>query len=183
MIVGFYPGSGGHRYKLFLQNQFFGKRGAHMHNDSMPIRYALDTCITTQLFDVNTIQITHTLNTANIKRLWPGHEIRKIKFDLKPSLCREWEVEMKYHWQPCSQQQQVSHMFDMIVWHQDYYKTQDWDCDVLIDIATDTTPFGDIMRKELDIKNFWFDFAWDCYENYGAEAPIDDLYKQQLLTI
>jgi hypothetical protein len=179
MIVAFYPGSGGHRYKLFLQNQFFSKRGGNMHHEPMHIQYAEEHTVATQLFDTDTIQLTHTLNTAIIKRLWPGHEIRKIKFDFKRSLCREWEVEMKYHWNHRTHKEQVAQMFDMIVWHHDYYKTQDWDCDMLVDISTDTSEFGNVMRKELDLHNLDFDFAWDCYVQYGANAPMDDLYDQR----
>lgn len=180
MIVAFYPGSGGHRYRLFLQNQFFNKHRAHMHHGNlMHIQYAWDTSVATQSFESSTIQLTHTLNTTHIKRLWPDHEIRKIKFDLKSSLRREWEVEMKYHWKQHTQREQVSHMFDMIVWHHDYYKTQDWECDVLIDISTDASEFGNVMRRELNIHNSDFDFAWDCYTQYGAHAPITDLYDQR----
>lgn len=180
MIVAFYPGSGGYRYRLFLRNYFFDKHGVHMHHGTpMHIPYASDTSVSTQSFEIDTIQLTHTLSTHHIKRLWPGHEIRKIKFDLKSSLCREWEVEMKYRWKQHTHQEQVAQMFDMIVWHHDYYKTQDWECDVLIDIKTDASEFGNVMRRELSVHNSDFDFAWDCYTQYGAQAPINDLYDQR----
>ena len=180
MIIAFYPGSGGYRYRLFLQNRFFDKHGVHMHHGNpMHVQYATEDCVATQSFENNTIQLTHTLNSNHLKRLWPGHEIRKIYCDLKSSLCREWKVEMKYQWQHCTQQQQVAQMFDMIVWHHNYYQTQDWDCDVLVDISTDTSEFGNVMRRELSIHNSDFDFAWDCYTQYGAQAPINDLYDQR----
>jgi len=179
MVIAFYPGAGGHRYKLFLENRFFAQLGGNMHQVPMPMQYITDLSETTQTFDPNGTYLTHALNTPNIKRIWPGHEIRKIKHDLKSCLRREWHVVMRQQWSQQSKKQQVGQMFDMIAWHQDYYKTQDWHSDLLIDIATDDSKFGQVMRRELDIQDPDFDFAWDCYTQHGALAPIDDLYDQQ----
>lgn len=179
MVIAFYPGSGGHRYKLFLQNRFFAQVGGNMHRDKMSIKYVTDTSQATQQFDPHSTYLTHTLNTFNLKRIWPGHEIRKIKCDLKTSLCREWQVEMKYHWANRSKKEQVAQMFDMIVWHHDYYQTQDWYCDLLVDISTDESEFGRVMRRELNLQDPNFDFAWQCYKQHGAQAPIYDLYERR----
>lgn len=179
MVIAFYPGAGGHRYKLFLENRFFAQQGGNMHQVRMDMQYITNTSETTQKFLPSATYLTHTLNTPNIKRIWPGHEIRKIKGDLKSCLRREWQVEMKHHWAHCSAQEQMGQMFDMIVWHHDYYSTQDWHSDVLVDLDTDDSEFGNVMRRELDIQDPEFDFAWDCYIQYGAHAPINDLYEQR----
>jgi hypothetical protein len=71
-------------------------------------------------------------------------------------------------------------MFDIIAWHHNYYAKYpvDWNTDTVIDIDTDCTEFGQVMRKELDKNDPLFDLAWDCFTNVGPDAPIIDLYKE-----
>ena len=68
----------------------------------------------------------------------------------------------------------------MIVWHHNYYAEYpvDWDISTVVDIDTDCTAFGHVMRKELDASDPLFDLAWDCFVKFGQQAPIIDLYKE-----
>ena len=183
MIIAYYPGSGGHRYGLFLKKLPFDTPGIHMHQqDFVYYNYRYLTIDTPQnkKFDSVLIKNTHTLNHNLLKKFFPGHEILKIKANLKKSLQREWRVVMKYHYDKHPIQDQVGQMFDMIVWHCNYYAEypEDWNIGTVVDIDTDCTEFGQVMRKELDASDPLFDLAWECFVKFGPDAPIIDFYKE-----
>jgi hypothetical protein len=181
MIIAFYPGAGGHRYKLFLQNLYFQKKSGSMHWGTMPYQYITDDTVKTTEFSLDEIALSHTLNDEKLKLFFPGHEIIKLKADLKKCLRREWNVVMKERWLDKSEKDQIGQIFDMIAWHHNYYARfpVDWTTETVIDIATDITEFGQVMREQLDIVDPQFDFAWSCYSKFGASAPIIDLYNEQ----
>lgn len=183
MIIAHYPGSGGHRYGLYLKKLPFDTPEVHMHQLDFVCRdyryLTVDTPQNTK-FAPAVIKHTHTLNSNLLEKFFPGHEIVKIKADLQKSLCREWRVVMKYFYNEHSTQDQVAQMFDMIVWHHNYYSLYpvDWNVGTVVNIDIDRTEFGRVMRKELEYSDPLFDFAWDCYSKFGPDAPIIDLYKQ-----
>jgi hypothetical protein len=184
MIISYYPGSGGHRYILFLKNLPFDSPNRHMHQPNFGYhnyRYLTNGTLQDRYFNVDKWQDTHTLNTSLIKKFFPGHKIVKIKADLKKSLCRVWRVVTCYQYINHSMQDQVGQIFDMIVWHHNYYAMypEDWSsADEVIDIDTDPTEFGKVMRKELNNTDPLFDLAWDVFLQYGPNAPIIDLYNE-----
>lgn len=183
MVIAHYPGAGGHRYGLFLKKMPFHTPNVSMHQHAFvcyDYRYLTVDTPQNEKFDPVTIKHTHTLNRDLLNKFFPGHEIVKIKADLKKSLCREWRVVMKYYYDKHLVEDQVGQMFDMISWHHNYYATYpvDWNTDTVIDIDTDCTEFGQVMRKELNHSDPLFDLAWDCFTNLGPSAPIIDLYKE-----
>lgn len=183
MIIANYPGAGGHRYSLFLKNLPFDRPNQHMHQVTLAhlnYRYLTKETVQDRYFDITEWKNTHTLNTEMINKFFPGHKIVKIKADLKKALCREWRVVIKHHYVSRPIQDQVGQMFDLIVWHHNYYSLypEDWQADQLIDIDTDTTEFGRVMRLELDQTDALFDLAWDTFKNLGPNAPIIDLYNK-----
>jgi hypothetical protein len=183
MIIAHYPGSGGHRYGLFLKKLPFDTPGVSMHQPDFSChdyRYLTVDTSQNEKFDPVLIKHTHTLNNDLLEKFFLGHEIVKIKADLKKSLSREWRVAMKYYYDKHPIEDQIGQMFDMIVWHHNYYAEYpvDWKIDTVIDIDTDCTEFGQVMRKELDASDPLFDLAWDCFIKFGSDAPIIDLYKE-----
>lgn len=183
MIIANYPGAGGHRYSLFLRGLSFDAPDQHMHTQGLTYHsylYLTDETVQDRFFDKTLVKNTHTLNTDLIKKFFPGHEIVKIRSDLKKSLCRAWRVVTQYQYDARSAQDKIGQMFSMIAWHHNYYSLYpvDWTTDTVIDIDTDATEFGTIMRSELDKTDPMFDLAWEVYEKHGPDAPIIDLYNQ-----
>jgi hypothetical protein len=183
MIIAHYPGSGGHRYGLYLKNLSFDKPDVSMHQNDFvcyDYRYLTVDTLQNKKFDPVLTKHTHTLNDNLLNKFFPGHEIIKLKADIKKSLYREWRVVMKYYFDQHSIQDQTGQMFDMIVWHHNYYTQYpvDWNIGTVVDIDTDCTKFGQVMRKELDQSNPLFDLAWDSFLKFGPDAPILDLYNK-----
>lgn len=73
--------------------------------------------------------------------------------------------------------------FTAIVWHNKLYNKFPFDVgqSTLIDIDTDDTEFGQIMRNEFDLyeNSVLFNFAWEVWETHGDQAPIIDLYQEK----
>lgn len=184
MIIANYPGAGGHRYSLFRKNLAFDIPDQHMHQPNYVYsnyRYLTEETLQDCYFNVNELKNTHTLNTTLIKKFFPGHKIIKIKADLKKSLCREWRIVMRHQYINHSLEDQVGQMFDMIAWHHNYYSMYpaDWTAtDQVVDIDTDSTNFGKVMREELNKTDPLFDFAWDVFVCHTPDAPIIDLYNE-----
>jgi hypothetical protein len=183
MIIAHYPGAGGHRYGLFLKNMPISTPDISMHQlefTCFDYRYLTDTTLQTEIIDVKLTKHTHTLQDNMLEKFFPGHEIVKIKADFKQSLCREWRVVMKYYYDKHLIKDQVDQMFNMITWHHDYYTKYppNWNTGVVVDVETDKTDFGKVMRAELIKTEPLFEFAWECFINYGSDAPIIDLYKE-----
>ena len=90
MIIAFYPGAGGSRYRQMLLGKDWGKFNISYDNANFDQvyknRYLLDGS-----FDDNTEHIlTHCMNRTLINQLFPGRAIVFIKSNLQQSLRREW---------------------------------------------------------------------------------------------
>jgi hypothetical protein len=186
MIISFYPGSGGHRYKLFLSGQKFDQQNTSMHQLEIRHKLKIDTrYLENSFIPINIDNIhpvtTHTMSTDLINEKLPGHSITRIICDLKKSLQREWEVVVKYNYIHLPIEEQLDGMFQTIKYHHEYYLKfpSDLNADVLVDINTDTTLFGEIMRRELEINNSDFDFVWDVFKRHGTNAPILDIIQDE----
>jgi hypothetical protein len=79
----------------------------------------------------------------------------------------------------------INAAYTAIIWHTELYKKWPLEislADQVVDIDNDQTEFASLMRNELNLyNNALFEFAWDIYNNYGPNAPINDLYKQNFL--
>jgi hypothetical protein len=138
--------------------------------------YIYSNTVVDKQFDANSNQMTHTMNIDLIKKVFPEHKVVKIKSDMKKSLLRQWEVYLKYN---MGNNSELDMMYKLIVWHANYYSENgfDYDCDELVDIDTDPSEFGKIMRRELSISNLKFDVAWQAFLDYGSDAPILSIEK------
>ena len=180
MIVAHYPGAGGYRYCLFLKNAPFHTPDVYMHQPEFECynyKYLTSNTLQSPISDLTLLKHTHTFDEAMLKKFFPGHKIVKIKADFKQSLCREWRVVMKHHYAQHSIEDQIGQVFDMIVWHDNYYTEYppNWNIGNVVDIDTDQTEFGKVMRVELSKTDLLFEFAWECFTKYGSNAPIIDL--------
>jgi hypothetical protein len=91
MIIAFYPGAGGNRYRQFL-----------IGNDWKKFKVSYDLANSDQFFDhrylletsyhseVPSCILTHCMNSNIIKKLFPNDPIIVIKADLQTCLRREW---------------------------------------------------------------------------------------------
>jgi hypothetical protein len=181
MIICYIPGSGGFRLQLFLENKNcdIGPGAAHI---KLPVhRYITDSTVSKYQHPVTSTQLTHCMHTPFIKKLFPGHKIVKIKADLKQSLLREWQLVTS---QSLNGASKLDSAYQLIVWHTEYYSkySLDFDADVIIDIDTDKTIFGEVMRKELNRTDKVFEIAWTAYQQYGSRCPIIDMEKNYDIT-
>ena len=178
MIICFTPGSGGNRLGLYYQNKPFDQIGGNMHTFAKIIdQYCTKESKITVQYDINAIHLTHCMNNQLIKALFPNQKIVKIKCDFKKSLLREW---MTVYENTDYSLTKLDLMYQQIVWHHEYYEQNglDYDCDELVDIETDSTRFGEIMRRELNLSNKTFDIAWQAFKDYGNKAPIINIGKR-----
>ena len=127
----------------------------------------------------NKYATTHTLNSHLIKNFFPDHKIVKIKFPMDKSLEREWIVVKSLEVANLPLVDKIDQAYNMIVWHKKYYAENpiDYSCDTLIDIETDDTEFGKIMRRELACDDPIYNLALDAFNKFGFDAPIIDLYR------
>jgi hypothetical protein len=90
MIIAFYPGGGGNRYRQFL-----------VGNDWKKFKVSYDEANSDQLFKYRYLTelsyhndlphiLTHCMNSGVIKKLFPNNPIVVIKADLQTCLRREW---------------------------------------------------------------------------------------------
>jgi hypothetical protein len=94
MIISYYPGAGGNKYYRRMQNQEWQtfKKGYDVTviDQFAKNRYPTDQFVTNHSRD-ETI-LTHCLNTALLRSVWPNHKITVIIADLQSCLRREWAL-------------------------------------------------------------------------------------------
>jgi len=91
MIISFYPGAGGNRYRQFLLGnnwKNFKISYDHANGEHLTNRYLLETL---NQSDPSWV-ITHCMNSNVIRKLFPNSPIVVIKSDLQPCLRREWTL-------------------------------------------------------------------------------------------
>ena len=97
------------------------------------------------------------------------------------------EVEVEFNKNKTLMSSQGIHNFltaayTAIIWHHELYKKYPLDPGPgqLVDIDTDDTEFGCVMRRELKLyqNNKLFNFVWDVYKNLGKDAPIITLFNE-----
>jgi hypothetical protein len=97
MIIGYYPGGGGHRYYQYSNNQDFAKIDT-AYDDLVNLPYCglyLDKNGQVKNTSFNTI-LLHSVNYDRIYQETGRTDIVIIKSNLKKSLCREWSLKGKY---------------------------------------------------------------------------------------
>jgi len=238
MLLGYYPGGGGHRYYEYCNNRDFSRTDiAYDGLVNLPRDIYLDENNQIQDKLCSTI-LLHCVNYDRIHQETGRSDIVIIKSDLQKSLCREWSIKGKYKpmffrekfsdeeflidlyqsikdptWPdvrsfteykklPIQIYQEVEAEFNKnktlisvqgvhnflnaaytaIIWHHELYQKYPLDPGAgrLVDIDTDETEFGHVMRRELNLyqNNKLFNFAWDVYKNLGKDAPIITLFNE-----
>lgn len=189
-IIAFYPGAGGHRLKNKLLGFEYETAGKIYHyNGSGPMHpHYLTTDSETNYLTTeseiildNKIILTHCMNIDVIKKIIPNKKIIQIVADYKASLRRHWVLvgkQLKQH----QFENILDNAYTCIKWHDQYYKEYPVTglADTVINISTSDDDFSTIMKKELNINDQIFDTAWTIFEQYGADAPIIDLYNQHI---
>ena len=91
MIIAFYPGAGGNKYLLSLNNRQWQTHGRYYDNEiinQLPFyRYLYND---SNVIVENALILTHCVHTPLLKKLWPDSKITVLLFDLKSCLRREW---------------------------------------------------------------------------------------------
>lgn len=189
MVICFVPGSGGHRYKRYLQDQKFNAHNSNMHTFVSP---EYDSYIFIEKSDQNLkpllqkhkseIIMTHTMNGELLKKYFPGNHIVKLKVPFLQALERKWQVEGRFKTANMLKINRIDRAFQSIKWHTEYYTRNgiDYDCDTLIDIEIDDSEFSNIMRRQLSIRNDEFQLAMNIFNEHGIDAPVLDILKEQL---
>lgn len=99
MIIAFYPGAGGNRYLRMLQGQEWQTHARTY--DKSTNQFGGDRYVYSDLeySAIDGVYLTHCVNTALIKQIWPNHSITVIKADLQHCLRREWTLHghNRYH--------------------------------------------------------------------------------------
>lgn len=185
-IIAFYPGGGGNRYLMYLQNKDFNKY--HVSYDhkrtgqQVEYRYLLTPLST--LISSNFI-LTHCLAPQQIIKFFGPCNITILETDFKKSLRREWCLQglqlYKKKVQNDPDYELVNSAWSTIVWHHAYYNQYPIDtngCKV-IDVANGSDKFSKVMQQELEnYHSKLFEFCWDIYNSQGPSAPIITLYDQ-----
>lgn len=108
-----------------------------------------------------------------------------------PKIIRD-EVELKFDDNKTKTSQQgvynfLTAAYTAIIWHHNLYKKYPLDpgSGQYVDVESDSTEFGKVMRKELELykNNKLFNFAWDVYESLGSNAPIITLFNESNLSV
>jgi hypothetical protein len=93
MIIAFYPGAGGNRYRQMLLGNDWDKSNVSYDNTNLDQMFA-NRYLLNESFNNNAEHIlTHCMNRTLINQLFPDRDIVFIKSDLQQSLRREWMLE------------------------------------------------------------------------------------------
>ena len=180
-IISYYPGSGGNR----LLNKLIGKEykttnkiydptiansinTSYIYNDSK-FDYAQPSPTLT----------THCMNVNLIRSVFSNRRIIQINSDYKQSLRRQW-VKVTQYAKKTYFENDLDSAFTFIKWHNQYYNQypKNGTPDEIVHIDNSNDEFAVIMQTELlNTTSFYFDYAYEIFEQYGENAPIIELYR------
>jgi len=180
-VISFFPGSGGNRFFLNLENDLDWnnvlldydsptsfKEVANFEKTERGYKYSshLDVNITKEYF------LTHVMNYDSLKSIFPESIIYKIYTKDRYSSLRRFS---RLH------NQGLEDIFNSIVWHDEFYSQLKIDkkADILIDIDTDNSYFCKFMVKEFSKENKNFDLVLDFYKKFGKNGPIIDFINSE----
>jgi hypothetical protein len=101
MIISFYPGGGGNRYLNQLSSQEWQQLGVsydHTNQDAQEYKHRYPTSNTIFDTSVKSNILTHNLNSSELRKIFPGHDITIIKGDIQSCLRREWMLHGHDRW-------------------------------------------------------------------------------------
>ena len=164
VVISYYPGSGGNRLAWHLLNLNWQLRpGSAIHTGShqMPaeINYNNSDIRPYPSFDtriVNSsslVELTHCVNSALLRRHFPGRRIIKIKSNLVSSLSRHWTVYARNYFEQEIRKISISHALNLDVhWHWNYYSKTgvDWAADQVYDLTQPADEFSVFMQENIE---------------------------------
>lgn len=180
-VIAFYPGAGGHRLMNSLLGVDYTAKGITYDNYS---QCHLDNRYLYKNFKITvptSTVLTHCIDIDLIRKIIPNRNIILIESNYKDSLRRHWVLFGKKLKQK-DFVNELDNAYTFIRWHDQYYTEYPAAgvADQTINILKNNDDFSNIMRHELDITDKIFDAAWEIYHQYGANAPIIDLYKEMI---
>lgn len=182
MIIAYYPGTGGNRFYLWLNDKknFAPKQGYDDANFALGIDANRYPGRNQNQINAHVI-FTHCLNFDLVTQTWPDHkDIYFLNFDRSLGLRRHWFLFQNKH---STDPNPASGAFSVITWHDEYYQQYPYQLGRAIEVNENTFPeFFNMMNTELQsIICPEFDFAQAMFDQHGAQAPIEDLYKEQFI--
>jgi hypothetical protein len=179
-VIAFYPGGGGNRFYKWLHGQKeFALNcrydGVNPYQAVINRYPSLETKI--QLVK-HPVIFTHCVNYDFIDECWPGpKKLYFIDADRHRCLSRQWALFEK---KISINQHPVGGPFSTIAWNDLYYTQYPWQSGpgIVVD-KNNFLEFSLMIEQELNsIVCPEFDFAQQMFNQYGATAPILDLYDQ-----
>jgi len=182
VVISYYPGSGGNRLAWRLLNfdwQAQPELAIHTGSHLMPtaINYGDRDIRPYPSFDtriVNSsslVELTHCVNSALLRRHFPGRRIIKIKSNLASSLSRYWQVfGQALHEQEIRKINSFYALDKAIQWHWNYYQQTgvDWEADQVYDLGQDSDEFSVFMRENIEQNRSQefddFAFTWQKFK-------------------
>jgi hypothetical protein len=164
VVISYYPGSGGNRLAWHLLNLNWQLRpgfAIHTGSHQMPaeINFSDRDIRPYPSFDtriVNSsslVELTHCVNSALLRRHFPGRQIIKIKSNLASSLSRHWQVFGQDFFEQEIRKIGKSFALTLSVdWHWNYYQKTgvDWAADQVYDLEQGTDEFSVFMRENIE---------------------------------
>jgi hypothetical protein len=182
VVISYYPGSGGNRLAWHLLNfdwQAQPELAIHTGSHLMPtaINYgdrdirpypSFNTRIVNRS---SLVELTHCVNSALLRRHFPGRRIIKIKSNLASSLSRYWQVfGQALHEQEIRKINSFYALDKAIQWHWNYYQQTgvDWEADQVYDLGQNSDEFSVFMRENIEQNRSQefddFAFTWQKFK-------------------
>ena len=99
------------------------------------------------------VELTHCVNSALLRRHFPGRRIIKIKSNLVSSLSRHWTVYARNYFEQEIRKISISHALNLDVhWHWNYYSKTgvDWAADQVYDLTQPADEFSVFMQENIE---------------------------------
>lgn len=183
-IVSYYPGAGGHRYLRWNMGAEFNSPGV-TYDSTILKGIRTDSYMLDEVQPIDGMLTTHCVNIKTIRSRYPTANVVYLDAEFSQCLCREWMLAGNGIYAKSVPDQEATHQlvdsaFNTIVWHSKYYQQYPLDLDsgvLVVDIATDSTEFGAVMRDEFTLcQSDIFNIAWRAYQEFGDDAPIIDIF-------
>ena len=162
MIIGYYTGSGGHRYLNFLENKDYTEFGVtYFHDKDKELEYLIPE----KTYKKYPIIFTHCLNYDLIRNKFPDDtDINFLIADRKTSWCRKYLIKVSQNFLSDIDKYETALNF---ISELDRYYTDipiKYGNAKILDIDTDNSKFSIIMKKELSLYSCeFFNKAWNDY--------------------
>ena len=187
IVISYFPGSGGNRLAWHLLNVDWQLQpGLAIHTGSHQMPTAINygdrdirpyPSFNTRIVNSSSlVELTHCVNSALLRRHFPGRRIIKIKSNLASSLSRYWTVfGQALHEQEIRKINSFYALDKAIHWHWNYYQQTgvDWAADQVYDLEQDSDEFSVFMRGNIEQNRSQefddFAFTWQKFKKRSLD--------------